>query len=76
MFSNYSPPITNCSSKNQNTEAKTNLFSTLDTVATQQKQQQQISPNSSESSENINRPSKTSPSNFEQKQKNFFRLNF
>uniref|UniRef100_A0A914MEG0 Round spermatid basic protein 1-like protein n=1 Tax=Meloidogyne incognita TaxID=6306 RepID=A0A914MEG0_MELIC len=73
MSSNYSSPI--ISTKNQNTETKPTLFSPLDSVATQQKQQhQQISPSFSSESENINKPTqiKTSPSNFEQKQKNFF----
>uniref|UniRef100_A0A1I8BH99 Round spermatid basic protein 1-like protein n=1 Tax=Meloidogyne hapla TaxID=6305 RepID=A0A1I8BH99_MELHA len=73
MSSNYSSPI--ISSKNQPTEnqSKPTLFSPLDSVATQQKQQQ-ISPSFSFESENISKPSqiKTSPSNFEQKQKNFF----
>lgn len=72
MSSNYSSPI--ISTKNQNTETKPTLFSPLDSVATQQKQQhQQISPSFSSESENINKPTqiKTSPSNFEQKQKKF-----
>jgi hypothetical protein len=79
-------PIINCSSttkNHQNTENQSSKISTtasLD-IATQQQQtkQQQISPNFSfESSENISNKNlkHSSPSNFEQKQKNLFRFFF